>query len=81
MMINHDIGDVQDGGIALSLCLSVTVFHFFFTGLTSLPATGPSSLLKVLNAWGCDIESLPHDSFHHGLEMVRLGWNRSESTY
>ena len=47
--------------------------------LQLIPSLGEN--LKVLVIWGCDIRSLPHDLFHHELQMVNMNNNKGESSW
>ena len=54
-------------------------FSFLLSGLKELPSLAPGSRLKKLDAYGCDIQSLPADLFHFCLEEVNLNDNKGES--
>ena len=51
----------------------------FNKNLQSIPSLGKR--LKELVIKGCDIRSLPHDLFHHGLQTVDMRNNKSESNW
>ena len=46
--------------------------------MTSLPPLSPSSCLKKLDTSGCNIQSLPHNLFHHKLEKIDLEGNKGD---
>ena len=51
---------------------------FVSSGLTSLPLLSSSSHLKKLDARDCDIQSLPHNLFHHKLEEIDVNGNKGD---
>ena len=52
-------------------------FHSFHSGLKTIPSPGKS--LNELDISGCDVQSLPQDFFHHGLEVHIQRDNRQDT--